>query len=286
MSHENSARDEGDGVEETSLALSHLAVVIAKTCHEIILSSTKQFHEILHLLDASLTVAMSAEVTVSDNAELCQTLASISVATRAASRQNFTTVLLLIIKAIQPCPKSSLSTDIVYEIYNGMLDTSIIHYHPEIMPTCLAVLDNNSVLYEKYLKASGLFVAFQSLAKFLKSSTQDYDLTPIISLLKLDDKLAESLLPSVFKYLKEYGGKPATTMTLLLLSQQEPILGKVYELLTEITSPVKSHTIGPHIAEMVVDEGVIFAIKDGMLSKGGNVSLHIYYIVLIPVMKF
>lgn len=238
----------------------------------MILSSKKQFHEILHLLAASLNIAVSAEVALPENIEFCQTLASISVATRAASRQNFTTILLLIIKAIQQCPKSALSPDIVYEIYNGMLDTSIIHYHPEILPSCLAVLEHNPVLYEKYLKASCLFLAFRNLAKFLKSSTQDYDLAPVISLLKLDEKLAESLLPSVFKYLKEYGGKPATTMTLLLLSQQEPILGQVYEHLSEIASPVKSHTIGPHIAEMLVDEGVVFAIKDGMLSKSENVS--------------
>jgi hypothetical protein len=89
----------------------------------------------------------------------------------------------------------------------------------------------------------------------------------------LDDGLTHSLLPWVFKHLKEFGGKPATTMTLLLLSQQEPILGQIYQLLAELASPMKSINIGPHIGDLFVDEAVVRAIAKGMCSESKAVLL-------------
>ncbi len=85
------------------------------------------------------------------------------------------------------------------------------------------------------------------------------------------------LLPSIFQYFKEHGGKPAIAMTLLLLSQEEPIPEKVYQHLTElIASPIKSLTIGPHIGKLLVDQDVIHAIKGGMLSRNDRESLFLF----------
>ena len=68
------------------------------------------------------------------------------------------------------------------------------------------------------------------------------------------------LLDILHKHLKEFGGKPAITMTLLLLSQQEPVLGQIYQLLAELASPIKSINIGSHIGDLFIDEAVVRAI--------------------------
>ena len=260
-------------MEDTVMTLSNLALIIAKACHQMLLKSAKSFDHILKLLNAALALSQTSQSSTAENLEFCQMLTNISTALRASSRQNFATFLLLLVKSIQNCPVPSLSSDVVYEMYNGLLDASITHYHPELSQTCLAILQENRPLYDKYLKISNLYLAFQNLGKFLKNSDQEYDLIPVIELLKLDDRLTESLLPWVFKHLKEFGGKPAITMTLLLLSQQEPILGQIYQLLAELASPVKSINIGPHIGDLFVDEAVVRAIAKGMSSDSEAVRI-------------
>ena len=190
----------------------------------MLLKSSKPFDHILKLLNSASALSEISK-SAAENLEFYQILTSISAALRVSSRQHFATFLLLMVKSVQNCPITSLSSDVVYEMYNGLLDASITHYHPELLETSLKFLQENRPLYDKHEKISNLCIAFKNLAKFLKNSDQEYDLFPVINLLKLDDGLTESLLPWVFKHLKEYGGKPATTMTLLLLSQQEPILG-------------------------------------------------------------
>ena len=162
-------------------------------------------------------------------------------------------------------------------MYNGLLDASMTHYHPKLLETCVTVLQENRPLHDKYQKVSNLYKAFQNLAKFLKNSDQDYDLMPVMDLLKLDDGLTESLLPWIFKHLKEFGGKPAITMTLLLLSQNEPLLGQIYQLLAELASPVKSINIGPHIGDLFIDEGVVRAIAKGMCSESSSQAVSLFY---------
>jgi hypothetical protein len=268
----SSARGPGDGIEDGILTVSNLAVMIAKACHQMILKSSKPFDHILKLLNAASALSEISKSTA-ENLEFYQILTTISAALRVSSRQNFATFLLLMVKTIQSCPITSLSSDVVYEMYNGLLDASITHYHPELMEMSLAILQENRPLYDKYEKISNLCLAFQNLAKFLKNSDQEYDLIPVINLLRLDDGLTHSLLPWVFKHLKEFGGKPATTMTLLLLSQQEPILGQIYQLLAELASPMKSINIGPHIGDLFVDEAVVRAIAKGMCSESKAVLL-------------
>lgn len=239
--------------------------MVVKACHQMLLISAKPFDHVLKLINVATALSHTNQFST-ESTEFCQTLTNISSALRASSRRNFATFLLVLVKSIENCPLSSLSSDVVYEMYNGLLDASITHHHPELLEPCLAILKENRPLYEKYQKISELYVAFQNLAKFLKNSEQEYDLLPVIDILKLDDRLSDSLLPWVFKHLKEYGGKPAITMTLLLLSQQEPILGRIYELLSELASPLKSINIGPHTGDLFVDEGVVRAIAKGMLS--------------------
>ncbi|KAK4008958.1 uncharacterized protein LOC116923613 [Daphnia magna] len=271
ITESSSARDPGDGIENSLLTLSNLSVMIAKACHQMLIRSSKPFDHILKLLNTASALSGIVK-SPTENMEFYQILTSISAALRASSRQNFATFLLLLVTSIQSCPVSSLSTDVVYEIYNGLLDASITHYHPELLEKCIAVLKENRPLHDKYEKISNLYVAFQNLAKFLKNSDQEYDLVPVIYLLKLDDALTESLLPWVFKHLKEFGGKPAITMTLLLLSQKEPILGQIYQLLAEIASPMKSINIGPHIGDLFVDEAVVRAIAKGMCSESAQIA--------------
>lgn len=244
----------------------------AKASHQMLLSSTKPFDHILKLLNIASALSHTSQFTA-ENVEFCQTMTSISSALRVSSRQNFASFLLLLVKSIGNCSVSTLSSDVVYELYNGLLDASITHYHPELLKPSLAILQENRPLYEKYQKISNLYLAFQNLAKFLKNSDQEYDLTPVIDLLKLDDRLTDSLLPWVFKHLKEYGGKPSVTMTLLLLSQEEPILGRIYHLLAELASPLKSINIGPITGDLFVDEGVLRAIAKGMYNGSNAVTI-------------
>lgn len=259
------------------LIQSSLALTIVKACHQMILASAKPFDYILKILVAASELSLSAKSS-KENLEFLQVFASVSVALRAASRQNFVTFLLLLVKCIEKGQISGIGNDVVYEIYNGLLDASITHFHPEIVPSCQAILqEHNLTLYGKYQKALLLFTGFRNLAKFLKSSRkkeyQTDDLLPVVALLKLDDRLAESLLPAVFNHLKEFGGKPAIAMTLLLLSEEGPIRERIYLYLVELASPVKSRTIGPHIAELLVDNDVVRAIKDGMLSGSERVKI-------------
>ena len=266
ISHDNLERNAGDG--EEVLGPSMLALTIAKSCHQMILTSSKPFDHILKLLIASSELCLISS-SRSDNLDFLQVLASISVALRAASRQNFAPFLLLLVRVVGKFQITALSNDVIYEIFNGFLDASITHFHPEILPTGLSALQENLTLNEQYETACQIFEAFRNLARFLKSSNKDFDLLPVVSLLQLDDRLAHSLLPSVFQHLKLHGGKPAVTLTLLLLSQEEPIPEQVYHHLAELTSPLKNSTIGPHIAELLVDIDVVRAITNGMTS--GNV---------------
>lgn len=245
--------------------------MIAKACHQMILTSDKTFDHILKLLIVASELSLSSRTPRSENLEFLQVLASISVALRAASRRNFATFVLLLVRVVGNFQITALSNDVIYEIFNGLLDASIIHFHPEILPTGLSVLQENLTLNDQYERACQLFQAFRNLAKFLKSSSKDDDLLPVVSLLQLDDRLAQSLLPSVFQHLKVHGGKPAVTLTLLLLSQEEPIPEQVYHYLTELASPLKSRTIGPHVAELLVDYDVVRAITNGMLSGNDRV---------------
>jgi hypothetical protein len=190
---------------------------------------------------------------------------------RAASRQNFVSCLFLLVKSIRKCPLSSLSNEVIYEIYNGLLDASIIHYHKEIFPIGQLVLKENLVLSEKYDKITKLFIAFKNLAKFLKNYSKENDVIPVISLLKLDSHLAESLLPCIFKHFKEFGGKPEDTLTILQLSGEETFAEHIYYHFSEIASPLKNLSIGPHVANLLVDEAVLFAITDHMYSKNYKV---------------
>lgn len=237
----------------------------------------------------NLASATKSQPSSLENIEFYQVLAAISVALRAASRQHFITFLCLVLGAIENyhVQTSSLGNDIIYEVYNALLDASFSHFHPETVPVCLAILGENLTLHDKYQRTCLLLDAFRNLAKFLKNSpqskTKEEDLLLVVALLKLDDGLAESLLPSIFQHLKEHGGKPAVAMTLLLLSQEEPIPEKVYQHLTELASPIKSLTIGPHIGELLVDNDVIRAIKDGMLSGNDRVISFINFKILIFV---
>ena len=271
ISHRDYSRNPGDGYEEQKLTLVGLALVVAKKCHAMILASSKPFYFILHLLDSASNLSRQTAQVTSENLEFCLVLASISVAVRAASRQNFVSCLFLLVKSIRKCPFSSLSNEVVYEIYNGLLDASIIHYHKEIFPIGQLVIKENLVLSEKYEKITKLFVAFKNLAKFLKNHSMENDLIPIISLLKLDSHLAESLLPCIFKHLKEFGGKPEDTLTLLQLSGEETISEQIYHHLSEIASPLKNLSIGSHIANLLVDEAVLFAMTDSMYSNNDKV---------------
>ena len=245
----------------------------------MILKSEKPFDHILKLLNVAVELAFSSQSS-SENLDFHQTLSSISSALRVSSRQHFATFLVLLVKCVSSGPISSLSSDVVFEMYNGLLDASITHFHPELLEKSLPILQDNHPLYDKYQKISTLYLAFGNLAKFLKNSDQEYDLMPVIDLIKVDEGLTESLLPWIFKHLKEFGGKPAITMTLLLLSQQEPILGQIYQLLAELASPVKSVNIGPHIGDLFVDEAVVRAIGSGMCSESATVievRKNIYY---------
>jgi len=51
----------------------------------------------------------------------------------------------------------------------------------------------------------------------------------------------------------------------------------VYQHLNELASPIKSLTIGPHTSELLVDQDVIRAIKDGMLSGNDQVIIFINF---------
>ncbi len=156
----------------------------------------------------NLALVTQSQPTSLENIEFYQVLAAISVALRAASRQHFVTFLCLVLGAIEnyQVQTSSLGNDIIYEVYNALLDASFSHFHPEFVPICLAVLGENLTLQDKYQRTCLLLDAFRNLAKFLKNSpqnkTKDEDLLFVVALLKLDDGLAESLLPSIFQHLK------------------------------------------------------------------------------------
>lgn len=263
--------------------------MVIKACHQMILKSEKPFDHILKLLNVAAGLAQGSQ-SPTENLEFYQTLSSISSALRVSPRQHFATFLLLMVNCMEWCPSSSLSGEVVFEMYNGLLDASITHYHPEILEKSLDILKENNPLYEKYQEISNLYLAFNNLGKFLKNSDQEYDLLPVIELIKLDDRLTESLLPWIFKHLREFGGKPAITMTLLLLSQQEPILGQIYQLLAELASPLKSIKIGPHIGDLFVDEAVVRAIGSGMCSDSMTVIViafkNFFFLILYLLFDF
>lgn len=237
----------------------------------MILAKLQPFYFILQLVTAAANLClMTNQVTTSEHLEFCQVLSSICAAAKS-SRQNYVSCLLLLIKSVRNCPFNCLSNDVIFEIYQGLLDCSIIHYHQEIFFVGQRVIEENIVLSEKYEKISTLYVAFKNLAKFIKNPSKENDLVPVIGLLQLDVHLAESLLPCIFKHLKEFGGKPDDALTLLQHTEEEVISEHIHHQLAEIASPLKNLSLGPSVADMFVDEAVIFALKDNMLSDNVKV---------------
>lgn len=79
ITESSSARDPGDGIENSLLTLSNLSVMIAKACHQMLIRSSKPFDHILKLLN---TASALSEIVKSptENMEFYQILTSISAA--------------------------------------------------------------------------------------------------------------------------------------------------------------------------------------------------------------
>ena len=91
----------------------------------------KPFDHVLKLLNTASALSEISK-SVAENLEFYHILTTISATVRVSSRHNFATFLLLLVKSVQSCPITSLSSDVVYEMYNGILDT-ITHYHLELL---------------------------------------------------------------------------------------------------------------------------------------------------------
>ena len=256
-------------MELSSLTLSNIARTIGKHCHDMVLNYKVKFDIITKLLSAALELVLVTELE-SEILEFCHVLASILTALRIRIKQNYFTVLLMFSKCVRHCSSISVSDEVTGEIYHALLDASVLHFHPEVFESLFLILKQqskqNSTLYDKFQRVSSLYADFKHLARFLKNSNRESDVIPVVNLLLQipDQTFIEYLLPILFKHLRKFGGKPSHIIR--LLSKRE-LFERVVDQLADLVSPVKSSSIGTHIAELMVNEELVEILKENMMSE-------------------
>ena len=237
-----------------------LACTIAEKCKQMIIESVIPFDKIYNLFVSATNILLISR-SPSECLNFCDVLSDTLTVLRAGCRRHFIYILLLFCKCLEVCPPSLLVDDIVNEAFQSLLDASFIHHYPQLVAVLSPVLKNDTVLEGKYESSVSFYRHFYLLAKALKSPDKNINLLPLLHLMELDESMALALCPYVFKKIKIFGCSHEALLH-LLRTQPPTVLDQVYQHLTEFISPLKTTNIDPMMADLLVDEAVIDAVKD------------------------